>query len=358
MSDNQRRALYRILFLALCVLPTSAIGYWICHPQTSSGWERAIQAQLGVTTKIDSVETPGPYVTILRNLRFLDLDGEMMFKTVTTKIEYGRKFNQIVFPDKVRGLTNEGLTFLIHSIDQNVIHKRSADKHWIVVFEKNATINKALAGELFGTANGSALNSTITPLELGSSLTVSELKIEIGPTLPKADGAYAKASFKIVDPADNTVSDNFVTCDISKTDQYGHVMQLDSDQSALPCWLITHPALDLPSMIGRNATFNGAVRFEPSATTAKIELAGVFANIDLVTSVSFASQNTASIQLNKCRFESGELKDWDAQLLVDSESSPKPIDQKDLFTFRRKLDIQGALAKTWLDPTPRSANRD
>lgn len=340
----------------MCVLPTSAIGYWICHPQTSKGWERAIQAQLGVTTKIDSVETPGPYVTILRNLRFLDLDGETLFKTVTTEIEYGRETNRIVFPDKVRGLTNKGLAFLIQSIDQNVIRKRSAEKHWVLVFEKNATIANALAGELLGTVNGTAADSSITPLGLDSRLTVSELRIDIGPT-GRRDGTLAEANFKIVDSIGNAVSEKFVNCQLSKTDQSGHFLLLNTNESALPCWLVTQPALDLPSTIGRNATFNGALRFEPTTTTANVDIAGVFANVDLVPSVSGVSQNSASIQLNKCKFESGELENWDALLYLDSESSPKPIDEKYLFINSRKLDIAAALHQAWFD-TRSAANRD
>ncbi len=356
MSDNQRRAICRILFLTLCVLPTSAIGYWICHPQTAHGWERAIQAQLGITTSIDSVETPGPYVTVLRGLKFLDLDGETLFKTVTTKIEYGREFNQIVFPDKVHGLTNEGLSFLVRCIDQNVIRKQSTEKHWILVFEKNATIHQAFAAEVLATAKAVEADSAIMSLPLNASLTVSQLRIDIGPT-GRRDGTLAEVNFKIVDPEGNTVSEKFVNCQISKTIQSGHFLLLNTNESALPCWLATHSGLDLPSTIGRNATFDGALRFEPASTTANIEVAGVFANVALVTAVSVVSQNTALIQLNQCKFENGELKNWDALLYLDSESSPKPIDEKYLFTFSRKLDIAGALTKTWLDPTPRSANR-
>lgn len=356
MSDNQRRAVCRVLFLVMCVLPAAAIGYWICHPQTATSWEQAIQAQLGVTTKIDSVETPGPFVTILRKLKFLDPDGETLFETVTARIEYGREFNQIVFPYKVNGLTNEGLAFLIQSIDQHVIRKRSAEKHWVVIFEKNATVDKALAVEILGTANGTELDSAITSLPLDFSLTVSELTIEIGPALPKADGAYAQASFKIVNPNGNMLSDKFVTCILSKTDQYGHVMELNTNESALPCWLVTHSGLDLTTKIGRNANFSGALTFDPTSTTANLELAGVFENVDLVPSVSGDSQNTASIQLNKCRFVNGELENWDALLYLNSESSPKRIDKKNLFRSSRELDIAGALTKTWLDS--RSANRD
>ena len=341
----------------MCVLPTSTIGYWICHPQTAGSWERAIQAQLGVTTRIDSVETPGPFVTILRNLRFLDLDGETLFRAVETKIEFGGKYNQIIFPGKVRGLTSEGLAFLVDSIEKNVIHKRSAEKHWIVVFEENTTLDKTRSSLLLGSTSVATSESSINPIDLSSRLTVSELTIEIGPTLPKADGAYAKARFKIFDPIKNQVAEKFVTCDLSKTDQYGHVMELNTNESALPCWLITHPSIDLQSTIGRNATFNGALQFKPTSTLADVELVGVFENVDLVTAVSVVSQNTASIQLNKCKFESGKLVNWDALLYLDSES-PKPIDEKYLFTYSRKLDIAGALTKAWLEPTPRSVNRD
>ena len=351
MSDNQRRAICRILFIALCVFPTSAVGYWICHPQTAGGWQREIQAQLGVTTSIDSVETPGPYVTVLRGLKFLDLDGETLFKTVTTKIEFGREFNQVSFPDKVHGLTHHGLAFLIQSIDQNVIRKQSTDKHWILVFEKNTTIDQALAAEFLSAADGVELDSTITPTPMDSSLTVSGLRIDIGPT-GRRDGTLAEANFKLVDRNGNVVSEKFVNCQISKTDRSGHFLLLNTNESALPCWLVANAGLDLPSTIGRNATFDGALRFEPNSTTANIEMAGILEHVDLVTSVSGVSQNTAWIQLNKCKFENGELQDWDALLYLDSRVVPQADRRKTLVHTQSQIGHRRRTDKDVAQPDP------
>ena len=59
-------------------------------------WEREIQANLGLTTRIDSVETPGPYTVILRGVEFLNVDGESILETVETRIEFGKQFDRVV----------------------------------------------------------------------------------------------------------------------------------------------------------------------------------------------------------------------------------------------------------------------
>lgn len=70
LSDNQRRALCRLVFLLVCALPTAAVVYSIVHQPGPVQWERFIQAQLGIKVRIESVETPAPAHTILRGVRF------------------------------------------------------------------------------------------------------------------------------------------------------------------------------------------------------------------------------------------------------------------------------------------------
>lgn len=362
MSDNQRRAVCRILFLLVCILPTSAIGYWICHPQTARGWQRTIQAQLGVTTEIGWIETPGPYVTILGDLRFLDLDGSTLCKTVTARIEFGGDYNQVVISNQVNGLTNEGLDYLVQTINQHVIRKRSADKRWFVVLEKNLTIEKSSTARPQQPESQAdvfdGLRERLRELDPEAVLTLTDLTIEVGPTQsPQANGAYATTKFKVVDALSNQTSESIVECQMSRTDQDGSVMYFDTNDVRLPCWLLANQRFDLSSKLGSTATFRGELRFEPTPLDPTLEMAGKFENLSLVSSLPGVGQNNASIQLNHCKYENGELAIWDAVLLTDLDSRPRKIDPKHLFTIARQLDIAGAIRQTWMGPL-QSAQRE
>lgn len=357
MSDNQRRAICRILFLLMCICPTSAIGYWICHPQTAAGWQRTIQAQLGVTTEIEWIETPGPYVTVLGDLRFFDLDGSLLFKTVTARVEFGPEWNQVVIPNKVKGLTSEGLDYLVQTINQNVIRKRSADKHWFLILEKDLTIERSSTANRKPTNSQGEVFKTLEALEPDSVLTLAELTIEIGPTQPQANGAYATTRFKVVDDR-NQISEEMVECHMSRTDQGGSEMYFNTKGAPLPCWVLASRRLDLSSKLGSAATFRGELKYKPIPMDPTLEVDGVFENVSLVSSLPGVGQNNASIRLTDCKYEKGELAKWDAILFTDLDSGPRKIDAKHLFTIARQLDIAGAITQTWMGPAIQSAQRD
>ncbi len=76
MSDNSRRAVCRLAFILLCALPLSLILYRIFHPVTTTHWQQAIKANLGLTAQIESVETPLPFVTLFHNVKLIDPEIE------------------------------------------------------------------------------------------------------------------------------------------------------------------------------------------------------------------------------------------------------------------------------------------
>lgn len=361
MSDNQRRTVCRILFLLVCILPTSVVGYWICHPQTAIGWERAIQAELGVTTKIDSVETPGPYVTILRGLEFTDPVVGTVFETVETRIEFGKELNLVTIPYQVKHLTSKGLTQLVQSINQSVMRRHGADKHWRIVFEEPARVSQSFVDEIAGggfafSKNVGSRNSAAS-LQLVSSVTLSDIQIYVAPTNPVDDGTFAEVRFKVEDASKESTGE-FVVCGISNTDQDGHVVQVNASSTALPCWLLADAFSFLPDGLGANATFRGELYYVPELSNVVLEVAGVFENVDLAKSVPAAqNQPLASIRLDRCKFEKGDLAEWTAFLIRDRDSPPSRIRKDDLFKYNKQVDIAQAIANTMFGK-PRSAELD
>lgn len=359
MSDDQRRAFCRILFLLACVLPTAGITYWICHPQTAGSWERSIQAELGIETKIHSIETPGPYVTILRGVEFSDPEIGTLLKTVEARIEFG-EINEIFIPYKVQHLTNKSLTCLIENINRHLIRSHGAEKRWRIRFEKDSIVEEAFAAKLrdqkIERENGSAVATASTV----PSVTISDLQIDIGPTVPAADGSFANARFKVADWNGTGESEKHVELGISRTDQYGHRIEFNSNDVSLPCWLIADAFPKIPLSLGPQATFAGTLALDPTPTNQYLELEGTFEDVDLGRSVLVhnAAQQFAKIELNQCKFENGELSDWYALLFHDPDSPPKRIGTEHLFTFTKEVDLTQAIANTILNPPTQSAELD
>ena len=69
LSDNQRRFVFRIVFLILCAMPTAVTIYSLFHRNGPDHWQNLVRAELGFPVQISSVETPVPFTTVLRGVR-------------------------------------------------------------------------------------------------------------------------------------------------------------------------------------------------------------------------------------------------------------------------------------------------
>ncbi|MGB2498474.1 MAG: hypothetical protein ACPIA2_02175 [Mariniblastus sp.] len=349
MSDNQRRAVCRILFLILCAFPTASVGYWIFHPQTAVTWEREIQANLGLTTRIDSVETPGPYTVILRGVEFLDVDGEPILETVETRVEFGKQIDRVVIPNKVTGVSDKGIALFIENVRQNIVRKRSVKKRLLIEFEQDLVIKKQLAVEadrLFARTNSYQMNPAV---RLGEQIVLSDLRIEFGKSAAANPDAFAAATFKTGQEVGGVRDGELVELEISRKDADGLGFHLDTHGSSIPCWLLKNSFVDLPATLGADALFQGEILSQPQASISNVSLRGWFERVSLTPSVSQGAVESASIQLVECEFEGGLLSRWQASLYPNAESVPRPIDGEYLFTYTRNLDIAGAINKAWSD---------
>jgi len=349
MSDNQRRAACRILFLILCAFPTASVGYWIFHPQTAVTWEREIQANLGLTTRIDSVETPGPYTVILRGVEFLNVDGEPILETVEARVEFGKQFDRVVIPNKVTGVSDKGIALFIENVRQNIVRKRSIEKRLLIEFEQDLVIKKQLAVEadrLFARTSSFQLNPSV---RLGEQIVLSDFRIEFGKSDTTSPEAFAAATFKIGNEGEVRGNGKFVELEINRKDADVLGFNLNTNGLAIPCWLLKNSFVDLPATLGPDALFKGEVLSQPQASISNVSLRGWFEQVSLAASVSQGSVESAMVQLVECEFEGGLLSRWQANLYPNSESAPRPIDGEYLFTYTRNLDIAGAINKAWSD---------
>lgn len=341
MSDNQRRVYCRILFLAICAFPTGFVGYQIGHPQTVTSWERMLEANLGVTTSIDSIETPGPYVTILRGLEFSDPDVGTLFQAVEVKIEFGKAKNIISIPYRVQGLTNEGVACLIKKIDERLLRAHTVDKPWQIQFDKDAVVSQDLASE-------------IADLRVAeqSRFPMSEFHLDVS---PRADGTRADLSFKV--PTSNA-PEKLVRCSLLRTEEFGHLLMLDSNSVALPCWLISDVVPYIPSSFGTQAQFVGRLEVIPTPGQTQVAIDGTFNQVDLEHSLrSFSippsERSFDRIELEDFLFENSVVSSGEGWIHQGAEPRMR-INPSTLFSFTRKVDLSAAIKSALQE---RHANR-
>ena len=345
MSDNQRRAFCRILFFCICILPTTVVGYWICHPQTASGWELAIQAQLGVTTTIDQVETPGPYETILRNVEFTDPIYGQLFKASEVRISFFDDKRLVEIPHKVQGLTNRGLTRLISKINEQLLRSHGAKEDWMIVFGKETIIEEADAARKFKN----------DPSQFPPHVTLANLKIHIGPSAKHGvgNGNYAKALFNIVGAIDESAMVEF---QISQTEKSGHTVLVQTNDVRLPCWLVAETLPMIPASFGGTSTFFGEFEVAPGFMPS-VKVDGTFEKLDLQNYYVGANGDYPKVNLN-CAFLNGNRDSWNATLLRSREEAAIPIPFEDMQESRKGLNPYLAIGRAWSRSQTRTARNE
>lgn len=330
MSDNQRRACCRIAFLLLCAMPTALVSYWIAHPQTPESWEVAIKAHLGLSAQIDSVETPGPNVTILRGLELTDPDHGTLFKTVEARIEFGRVKNFVGIQYKVQGLTNQGLATLVKQVNRRLIRGQGTDKPWRLQFVKGSVVERT---EQFPMA---------TPVK-PDRFAIEDLVIDVIPTV---DGTTAKAYFRV---PNSEFPDRTVVCETSKSEKKDQLIQFDTNQVPLPCWLIGDSVPMMPSVsasLGRDAHFVGKFALNPIGKPGFL-IDGEFTQVDIKRSlrgIREPGQEYARIRLDQCLFVDNRPQKWDA-VLVHGAYEMK-IAEEDLFISTWEMAPGNAIDET------------
>ncbi|MEE2826609.1 MAG: hypothetical protein VYE64_08280 [Planctomycetota bacterium] len=255
MSDNNRRLVCRLLFLALCAVPTMSLVYWITHRPGIREWQEAVQAKLGVEIEIDSLETPRPGETILRGIRVNQPFGKTVHHineiTVMTAPTH-----RVVVSDMV-SVAPEDLLELIHQASQHAFLVGRISQPWQIEFQTVAVDPNPDSSDL--------------------GLVLSPLQIDIR---QDDHGVMATANFQRSGIEDS----ESMECQVF----YPHEPQVlrpeiyvDTRGNRLPCWLATDFVEDLASM-GEEATFSGtATLLIDDENRVSGKLTGVFDQINL-----------------------------------------------------------------------------
>jgi len=352
MSDNQRRVLCRLVFLLVCALPTAITSYWICHPQTADGWAQAIQAKTGLIASIDSVETPSPYETVLRQLRLTDPDEGILLETVEVRIRFGKQV-EVEIPYEVSNVNNHGLACLIKTINKNAV-RRGVDKDWRLRFAKPLKIARGEASGRFASSQATTKNSSLAMLyNQQNSFEIEGLSLDIGPSF---DGTDVSANFALPQPAHlqqvvDLRSRNRIEIQLKKEPQ-GQAIWLETFGQTLPCWLaadlIGDFIVDFNEGLGSDAEFTGELKVQSrlAGKQNEVYLDGVLSQLSLSSyplNVAINEKTRMQITLDQCEFINGQPTQWSAVLDVPELQLISPIEQHSLFQNSRRFVVGKAI---------------
>jgi hypothetical protein len=146
LSDNQRRTICRLAFIAFAAFPASWVVYWIIHRPGAAEWQAMIQAKLGINVEIESVETPLPNTTVLRGLKFHEATGQKAIQLDEVRIVRGGV--QKIFVEQTIALTPESLINLIRSASDQLSRVGCKENAWQFNLAKLSLIDERQDGAL------------------------------------------------------------------------------------------------------------------------------------------------------------------------------------------------------------------
>jgi hypothetical protein len=314
MSDNQKRLICRFLFLLTCVFPTSMVGYRLLHPETAKHWQTTIQSKLGVTTTVDSIETPGPYVTILRGLKFLDPELGTLLDATEVKIVLGKP-NRIEIPHSV-SVSNAGLLQLMDNINQHLIRTHAAEQRWQILFLGQTVIEDRICNSI---------------PQFPPTMVAENLQIDVGPLLEGGTGALIQ--FRVPDLND----EKWVQFRVSRSlasDPGGSQQRLylNTSDLELPCWLLGGRVPEIKHL-GPRCQFAGEIDLVPNDNGVWGQMTGTFSRIEL----DGIAESKAQVRL--CRFNGG-IDQLDAFLILPDGSLSRI---QETIEVVKRFDVIGAI---------------
>jgi hypothetical protein len=317
LSDNQRRTICRVVFLAGCVTPTIAVLYTIFHRPTADDWARNIKAELGVEASIEGLDTPIPGVTILRGVRLFDPEAGPLIEATEVAIEMTRIQNRVVIGQHL-SLTRSGLTKLIELVNENPLRRHDIDRPWQLYCNGLATI--------YDTSASLSANQ-----QLAQTLTIENTHVWMQPL---QGGTELQIRFQVAEeprvlaqgqhPAPQPTIKGYLARNKAWDAGFNQLFAgLDTDGVALPCWLVeelTREAIPEMRSLGTEVQFKGIVEYASNNGQPGIKIQGRFSQLD---GSFYRDGHFDGIELI-CEYSDRRIKNWDATLLNPDYRVPVP----------------------------------
>ncbi len=263
LSDNQRRFVCRILFLALCLAPTAFVAYAALHQKSAHHWAESIQAEIGLPTRIGLVRTPLPGKLILKDFAIHSPDGKEILSALQANVDLDRRRVQIEGPVAV---TPEGLYHLVTEASERILGAGQGDSRWSFEFA-NLNIVRS-KGDAF-----------LTPFD--NSVQLSPAWVEIAP-VPNGRRVVLTSRGQSFEGGDPDSEWLVLSIDKDFRDNQIDLVLFCPDNRSLPVWLVPPAASrDIEKVVGPNAKFTGNVSVANLADQPAIKANGTFLDVQL-----------------------------------------------------------------------------
>ncbi len=289
LSDNQRRIVCRLAFLILCLLPASVAIYSIFHQPGPADWEKRIQAQLGIKTRIESVVTPLPDCVVLRGIEIIDPDSGISARLQELTIVRGSDGHDVTLVEPVIIPANALANLLTRCSDQ-LEQSDLGPLRWKITFGKLSILDAdyGLADFMPAILEVRKLNSSVRCPDAGS----------IQATL-------------IARPANQP--DSVIDFELEKTTSHDFVA-IHTNDATLPCHLF-RPWHEDVAFFGAGCGFQGTIELQVNQKNRVVgQICGDLKNVQLDGIASLLEQPLTGI----CDLESIQCNLADS--LIDSAS--------------------------------------
>lgn len=253
LSDNARRWICQLAFLALCVIPTAMAVWAIAHRPGPEWWEQMIMAKCGLSASIDSVETPRPGLTLLRGVRVERPVNPVNkpIKLSLVEIKTG-PLRQIVVHDPVN-LTSGELNRLVRQLREHLIGLDLVDGQWELRLSK-----LTLAHD-----QNDAARYTLSPVTVIAASEPNGVQVDV-----IGESAIARDSIGV----------SIRIPDVVRAEPV--FIGLHSNRAPLPCWIMS-AWFPEAKRFGSEAMFQGQAQIlVPADGSADIAARGKLAQVD------------------------------------------------------------------------------
>ncbi len=286
LHERTRRRICRVLFIALGVLPTSAVLAYSAIIHTAAHKETVrtqLADALGLDVRVETVSNPRPETTLLTGFELLDPDsGELLLSARV--VEVSRAAN--------------GVSIIA---SQPEVYAAGLNRLWPL-----------LTKQWFAATNAPETNFRITAAELTlrwqqKALTVADFELN-GTSSESARSMTAICRSAAGDPSITRLRwQRTGTVNDAST-----ALEIDADATPLPCSLLA-AILHKDNGLGTNCNFRGKLWGSQTAGGSQLEAAGQFDELDLQSVIGYQFPHrlsgTASMTIDRAIVRDGRLEE-------------------------------------------------
>ncbi len=280
LSDKQRRAVCRLLYLVLCLCPLGGTTYLITHRPTTKDWEKLVKSETNLDLRFARVETPD-----WRSLEFFEVqlaDPKLRDVSRISSLKVTRRgdVNEIAIAGTLH-FSASGLGQLLSTLQRQMLSSSKSATRWELWVDKLEIQDShdAQRAELYGPLQAiietDTIGKTVMRAQLYKGGSREPVLVELSRDLP--DG---RQGFRLV-----------------------------TGENVLPFWLL-RGIVGTESFLVSQGSFSGEAQLSQTMRGLEGTVSGRINQLDLATLTAgyqLEVTGAADVQLRECRIREGRI---------------------------------------------------